>query len=202
MKLIDPKATRKDLTPPRRSAPDHGNLFEQQSVESSKTDAFHRSEVAVGVKGADDEAEFGHPSLSHFYGAVNSDAASPSFAPPPGGMRLSFGPHKNDMLQKMGPAAAKPKEEPLPLSTGLDYFVQTEKKRKISKEAELDFDNLNDRGLRVVSTGVKSALRGNFGELSRCEDVTVTYAEAARHATKECWFLIRGVYNWVVITLL
>ncbi|GAQ82595.1 hypothetical protein KFL_001160290 [Klebsormidium nitens] len=198
VKLIDPKASRKDL-PPIGTARDHGDLFEQGSSNATPRE---KQRLASRAGGTDSKASFDHPSVPHVYGAIKLDA-SPSFATsslPADKLSISFVLHDSDVLQKVGHAAEESKNEPLPLSTGLDYFVETEKKTRFSNEAELESDSLGDRETTRIRVGFE--LRRGYEQLPRSEEVTVTYAEAARQATKECCTLIGAVYNWVVISLL
>jgi hypothetical protein len=110
------------------------------------------------------------------------------------------------------------KEAPLPLSTGLDYFAQTEQKDRfvsplkkggnkalestVAKCADREADGL-DEGSEFMIDAYQ--MRTDFAtrpfeakEGSR----EVTFSEAARRATEECWDLVSSVFEWIVITLL
>jgi hypothetical protein len=108
------------------------------------------------------------------------------------------------------------KEAPLPLSTGLEYFARTEQDRFVSplkkggnkalesvtkcSSREADGSDEDSEVTIEACQMRKDFVTRSFGAREGSREVT--FSEAARRATEECWDLVSSIFEWVVITFL
>lgn len=108
------------------------------------------------------------------------------------------------------------KEALLPLSTGLEYFARLEQKDRfvsplqkggnkavesVTKYAGQEADGSDEGAVFTREAYQRKGFATRHPEAKEGSR-EVTFSEAARRATEECWDLVSSVFEWVVITFL